>query len=347
MAKTDLTVADGAVKKKKQQAAETVGSTLPPSTVPEATIRRVGTDLTAEKTPAEIDGGASSTPSGTAKSASSGAGGGYPPAAPAASASASAAREDTDLSFHMPGEDAEAHANYESALAELSAVEDAAPSYTSRYDAQILDLYEQITSRGSFRYDSATDPLYQQYRQDYVTQGRAAMRDTMGRAAALTGGYGSSYAQSVGQLQFNEYLQRLADILPETYGKALDAWEAEGKELERRYSAATALEQTDYDRYLDELEQYNRTLSNARSDAATAYERMISADKLAYDRAVDDYERRVAADKVAYSRHQDNDSSSSGTVRVVVKKQSSGKDEQSGSTTKKKSASKSVKNKLK
>ncbi len=344
MAKYEPGVDGGAKKKKTQSAAETTAPNLPPSTVPKETVRTLAADRDL-KSPAELDAGlpAESVPASGARSGS----GGYPPPEPASASSSSAsAVRDTDLSFHMPDEDAEARLNYESALADLSSVEAAQPSYDSRYDAQILDLYEQITSRGSFRYDSATDPLYQQYRQDYAAQGRAAMRDTMGQAAALTGGYGSSYAQSVGQQQYDAYLQRLADVLPETYGMALDAWEAEGEDLERRYSAATALEQTDYDRYLDELAQYNRRLDNARSDAQTAYERMVSAEQTAYDRAVDDYERRVAADKVSYSRHKDNDSSDSGSTRVVIRTQSGGSSLKKSTSSKKKSSSGSVKKTL-
>ena len=46
------------------------------------------------------------------------------------------------------------------------------------------------------------------------------MKDTMGQAAALTGGYGSSYAESSAQQQYDAYLQQLGDIVPELAGKA-------------------------------------------------------------------------------------------------------------------------------
>ena len=144
------------------------------------------------------------------------------------------AREEA-ASFRAPEADRAAQLRYDSALAALERKQGEAPHYDSRYDEQIRQLYEQITGRRPFRYDSATDPLYQQYAQRYTEQGAQAMRDTMGRAAALTGGYGSSYAQSVGQQQFDAYLRRLADVLPQTYGMALDAYRAEGDELQRRY----------------------------------------------------------------------------------------------------------------
>ena len=159
-----------------------------------------------------------------------------------------------------------------------------------------------------------------------------AMRDTMGQAAALTGGYGSSYSQSVGQQQYDAYLQRLADVLPETYGMALDAWQAEGQDLQRRYSAAAALEQSDYERYLDELGQYNRAVSLAREDAESAYERMIYGEEKAYGRAVDDYERRLAADERAYRRAKESAKSSSSRGGRKTKKTQTAQTAQSAQT---------------
>ena len=206
------------------------------------------------------------------------------------------------LRFEAPERDQEAQQRYDEALGALQALQGKAPQYDSRYDEQIRSLYEQITGRAPFRYDSATDPLYQQYVQDYTTQGRMAMRDTMGRAAALTGGYGSSYAQSVGQQQYDAYLQRLADILPETYGMALDAYKAAGNELQQRFDTTAALEKSDYARYLDELEQYNLSLDRAQEDADRARREMLGDEDRAYARAEDNYERRAAQQQNAYTR---------------------------------------------
>ncbi len=294
----------GKAKKKGQTQGGTASAvTATSATVPKPSLREI--PQVNEKPSAEIDTGAAAT-----KAASGG--GSYSYAAEPAStggaafsAAYEAAPQRAAVEFSAPAEDAEARLRYESALGQLEALQAQAPVYTSRYDAQIRDLYEQITGRGAFRYDSATDPLYQQYRQGYIQQGQMAMRDTMGQAAALTGGYGSSYAQSVGQQQYDAYLRRLADILPETYGMALNAWQAEGDALRGKFDTAASLEKSDYERYLDELAQHNRAVSLARDDAETAYERMIYGDETAYSRAADDYARRVSADKTDYARQQD------------------------------------------
>ena len=179
---------------------------------------------------------------------------------------------------------------YQDAMGALEQMKGKAPTYGSQYDAQIKSLYEEIMGRGPFKYDQKTDPLYQQYVQDYTTQGQRAMRDTMGRAAALTGGYGSSYAQAVGQQQYDQYLQQLGDILPETYGMALNAYNAEGDQLNAKMSTTQSLEQSDYGRYLDALQQHNIDVDRARTDADTAYDRMVADEQKTYSRQLDQYD---------------------------------------------------------
>lgn len=314
-----ITKTGGAAKKRdERRPAEKVGGLSLPATVEQPSLRQLP----------RIPEAAEETAARTRALPSSAARG--PSAAAEGTSSAPAQGQSRDLSFHMPGEDPDAKLRYESALAELEALRDAAPRYDSRYDEQIRSLYDQLTSRGPFRYDSAADPLYQQYRQSYVQLGQNAMRDTMGQAAGLTGGYGSSYAQSVGQQQYDAYLRRLADVLPETYGMALQSWQAEGQDLQRRYSAAAALEQSDYERYLDELAQYNRSLDRARSDLDTAYERQFAEDERAYRRAVDDYNRRLDEDE----RAQSAAASSGSTTRIVIRDKS----KNSGSGSKKSSS---------
>ena len=106
-------------------------------------------------------------------------------------------------------------------------------------DAELERLYAAITGRHAFSYDPASDPVYNSYAQSYRRRGRLAMRDTMGQAAALTGGYGSSYAQSVGQQQYDSYLPSLGEALPELYGMAWQRYPAEGDALKTAWELAS------------------------------------------------------------------------------------------------------------
>lgn len=147
-------------------------------------------------------------------------------------------------------------AAYDRAMATLKKAETSAPTYASSYDDEISEIYGKITNRQPFKYDYSTDPLYGQYREQYTQLGKQAMRDSMGQTAALTGGYGNSYGSAVGQQQYDAYLQRLNDVLPELYGQAYDVYSAEGDALRQQYALATDQRNTEYNLYRDALSDY-------------------------------------------------------------------------------------------
>ena len=138
-------------------------------------------------------------------------------------------------------------------------------SYTSRWDRELDALYDQIAERKAFSYDLGSDPMYRQYREQYQSAGRLAMENTMGRAASLTGGYGSSYSQQAGQQAYNGYLQKLNEAVPELYAQARSQYDREGTALSERYALLGSREKSDYDRYRDQMSDYYAALSDARS----------------------------------------------------------------------------------
>ena len=129
--------------------------------------------------------------------------------------------------------------------------------YNSTWQQSVDDAINKILNRGKFSYDLNGDALYQQYKDRYVTQGQQAMMDTMGQASALTGGYGSSYAQAAGQQTYQGYLQQLNDKVPELYQLALDQYNREGEDLYNQYGMLTDREATEYGRYRDQVSDYN------------------------------------------------------------------------------------------
>ena len=93
-------------------------------------------------------------------------------------------------------------------------------SYAQNYGGALQGILSQIRSGQQFQYDARTDPLYNIYKDLYTQNGRRAMQDTMGQAAALTGGYGNSYAQSVGQQQYGQYMENLNAMVPQLQQQA-------------------------------------------------------------------------------------------------------------------------------
>lgn len=151
-------------------------------------------------------------------------------------------------------------------------------AYNTQWQAQLDDIYNKIMGREDFSYDFNSDALYQQYKDKYMEQGKMAMADTMGQAAAMTGGYGNSYAQTVGQQVYNQHLDNLNDIIPELYQMAYDRYKQEGQDLYNQYGMIADRENTDYGRYRDSVTDW-------QSDRGYLADR---ADKL-YDRDFDKY----------------------------------------------------------
>lgn len=125
--------------------------------------------------------------------------------------------------------------------------------YQSQWQAQLDDTMKRIMNREKFTYDLNGDALYRQYKDRYITGGKMAMMDTMGQAAALTGGYGNSYAQGVGQQAYQGYLQGLNDKIPELYQLALDSYDREGDALMQQYGLLQDREAQDYGMFQDNM----------------------------------------------------------------------------------------------
>lgn len=143
------------------------------------------------------------------------------------------------------------------AESKLSQWESSKPDeYKSKYDTQIESLVEEILSREDFSYDMQSDPLYQQYRQLYTENGQKAMRDTVGQAAALTGGYSNSYAVTAGNQAYADYLDELNSIALELRDRAYEMYSNEGDRLIEDVTLLRGLDGDDYDKYLNTLEQY-------------------------------------------------------------------------------------------
>lgn len=152
--------------------------------------------------------------------------------------------------------------------------------FTSVWTDQLAGKIQEYLNMGDFQYDVNQDALYQQLKEQYKAMGSLAMMDTMGQAAAMTGGYGNSYAQSVGQQAYQSYLQQLNDKVPELYGMALDKYNQDRQALMDQASLMSGMEQQDYQRYMDELNNYYTELGLATDEASrlseTEYNRWLN-----------------------------------------------------------------------
>ena len=101
-------------------------------------------------------------------------------------------------------------------------------TYTSEYTDKINSALDTVTN---WNYDPMQDASYQAMARVYNQRGNLAAKNSLADAAALNGGYGTSYAVSAAQQARNQYNQELASMIPDfenaAYNRAtntLAAW---------------------------------------------------------------------------------------------------------------------------
>ena len=124
----------------------------------------------------------------------------------------------------------------------------AASAYKSQYANQMAGLLNNVTNRQEFSYNPLEDANYQALAKVYNANGLKAQQDTLGQAAALNGGYNTSWATSASQQARNDYNQQLASLIPE-------------------------LEQTAYSRYYDNYNMNLNALGALQDADNTAYQK--------------------------------------------------------------------------
>ena len=124
----------------------------------------------------------------------------------------------------------------------------AASAYKSQYANQMSGLLNNVTNRQEFSYNPLEDANYQALAKVYNANGLKAQQDTLGQAAALNGGYNTSWATSASQQARNDYNQQLASLIPE-------------------------LEQTAYSRYYDNYNMNLNALGALQDADNTAYQK--------------------------------------------------------------------------
>lgn len=157
---------------------------------------------------------------------------------------------------------------------QLEALEGKRETYKSPHAGAIEAALQKIMEREDFSYDPAGDALYNRYKNYYENAGRRAMEDTMGVSAALTGGYGSTYAQTAAQQAYAAQMGALQEKIPELYALALESYRAEGDALQNRYDLLKGQEQLNYSRYRDRAADWTaeqKRLTQSYNDAYSRY----------------------------------------------------------------------------
>lgn len=212
--------------------------------------------------------------------------------------------------------------------------------FESKYEGQISDILDNILNRPKFSYtaeDMTNDDLYKMYRDQYLRQGNLAMRDTMGNAAALTGGYGNTYASAAGQQAYDNYVAQLNDKALDFYDRAYQRYADEGQNLYNQMNVVTGLDNTDYQRYRDGVNDYYNDLNyyNGRYNQEYGYDYGEYQDRV----AADQWAQEFAFQKQQAAQEQANWEAEMALRRQAAASSGGGRGRSSRSSSKKKSSS--------
>lgn len=155
-------------------------------------------------------------------------------------------------------------------------------AYSSAWQSQITGLLDELLKRQAFTYDPQSDALYRGYRDQHLQLGKQAMQDAMGEAAALTGGYSNSYAQSVGQQAYQAQAQQLQEKIPELYALAQSRYQQQGEAMENKLSLLQEQENQAYGQYLDKVSSWQKEADRLQSlyESQREYDYRLSRDQV-------------------------------------------------------------------
>ena len=126
--------------------------------------------------------------------------------------------------------------------------------YQSPYKAQIDSRMQNLGNR-NFAYNYREDPTYQQYKRQYETTARRASENAQANAAAVSGGFGSSWATTAGEDAYANAMSGLDDVANGLYTQALNSYTDESNNM---YTQLQNLMQAES----QAQQQYNQSLSN-------------------------------------------------------------------------------------
>jgi hypothetical protein len=153
-----------------------------------------------------------------------------------------------------------------------------------------------------YSYKSQNDASYQAAKDQYTKTGQQAMKDTMAQASALTGGYGNTYAQSVGQQQYNAQMDNLSQKAIEYEQQAYNRYVSDREQQLNTINALQNLDNTEYSRNRDAINDYNTFLNYLQNKYTT----LKSVDDDTFNREYNIWQQQLGAQGTLMSSAQNN-----------------------------------------
>lgn len=136
--------------------------------------------------------------------------------------------------------------------------------YVNRYADEQQDVIQTLNRDQTGAYIAAAEDAWENYRKAYLREGQRAYQDSLGAAAANTGGVASTAAVTAAQQAQNYYAAQAADKKGELYQQAFENRLAERNQALAELGVYDQLNNTAYGQYRSEAE---RALQSQQFDA--------------------------------------------------------------------------------
>lgn len=179
---------------------------------------------------------------------------------------------------------------------------DGAAAGANPYAERLESALRRLEAREPFSYDPESDPVFQSYRAAYRREGDRAAKNTLGDAAALTGGQASTAAVAAASQARDYYNSKVGNVIPSLYQLAWQMYESEGDSLISEIETLAGLSAAAYERESDRLAQDYAVYADERDFAYRQYQDVLDREDSA---AQNWYDRTYDYDRLAQSGRQD------------------------------------------
>lgn len=174
--------------------------------------------------------------------------------------------------------------------------------YAGTWAGILSDKVSKYLNQDPYSYKSQNDASYQAAKDQYTKTGQQAMKDTMAQASALTGGYGNTYSQSVGQQQYNAQMDNLSQKAIEYEQQAYNRYVSDREQQLNTINALQNLDNTEYSRNRDAINDYNTFLNYLQNKYTT----LKSVDDDTFNREYNIWQQQLGAQGTLMSTAQNN-----------------------------------------
>lgn len=158
-------------------------------------------------------------------------------------------------------------------------------NYNYDQSGKISAALDAMLNRKPFSYDTASDPLYQQYRKQYTREADRSAEDVLGKAAVMTGGMPSTAAVAASQQASDYQMSQMTDKIPELQQLAYSMYQDKLSGDRADLNTLIGLEDNNYNRWLSNRDYLYQLARDQVGDQQTAdaLAHQKQQDKLNYD----------------------------------------------------------------